>query len=65
MNGRKYSEIKNELRKVPAGKMSLLMNFLRWLNYSDDVLSKEEMSGLKKAKKEKGGTLWKSLRQNA
>lgn len=64
MSKRDLLKIKNELRRMPIKKYNLLLSFLRWLNYSDEVLTDQEIAGISKSRKEKGGISWARLRQN-
>mgnify|MGYP001564812079 FL=1 len=64
MKKSQLTKIRMLLRRIPAERYPTIMNFLYWINNSDDVLTEEEISGIKKGLREKGGISWEKLRQN-
>ena len=64
MTALQIKKIDSLLKELPEEKFQLAINFILWLNQTDEVFSKDEIQKIKKAKKEKGGISWKKLREN-
>ena len=64
MTALQIKKIDSLLKELPEEKFQLAINFILWLNQTDEVFSTDEIQKIKKAKKEKGGISWKKLREN-